>query len=266
MRETQNTATWLTFAVRPIHWFSHSRALGLVLRREAFAVRFCAAGVSPNERAIMWVGVVVLVVSLFYLWSSWSPRITSSPDRHRRAAMASAVPARVVGLIDRHPVAAVALAVPGTLVAIASMGTYPFVVVALLVLFGAALVLMDMYNSGHSGVERRMQVTAVAAKRNHQQRAGHARSPADQAVAQAQPNPPSVVVAAPPQLDLTQHLVSGQCDPGTNLIRLRLEFEAEAKAAEALAAQAEALAAEARARGIQLRLEEASAKPGPLPG
>lgn len=192
----------------------------------------------------MWVGVAVVVVSLIYLWSSWYPRIAC--------------------LIDRHPVVAVALAVPGTLVAIASMGAHPFVVLALLVVFGAALVVMELHNSGQSA--QRMRLTAVAEKRNHQRGAGHARSPGDQARAAAPQNAPSVVAAAPPPMELTKPLVSDQGDAGTNIIRLRLEFEAEAKAAEALAAQAEALAEEARARGIQLRLEaEASAEPVALP-
>jgi hypothetical protein len=112
------------------------------------------------------------------------------------------------------------------------MGAYPFVVVALLALFGAALVLMDIYNSGQSRVAQRTRVTAVAEMRNHQPRADHARSPGDQARAK---------------------------DP-------RLEFEAEVKATEALAADAEALAAEALARAIRLRLEaEANAKPVPPP-
>jgi uncharacterized protein HemY len=115
--------------------------------------------------------------------------------------MASTVPTSIVGLIERRPHAAVALAVPGTIVAIASMGAYPFVVVALLVLFGVALFLMDLFSSGHSRVEQRMRVTAVAQERNHQQRAGHARSRGDQAKAQAQPNNPGVVAAVPPPMD-----------------------------------------------------------------
>jgi hypothetical protein len=165
------------------------------------------------------------------------------------------VPARIVGLIDQHPHAAVALAVPGTIVGIASVAAYPFVFVALLVLFGVALVVMDLYNRGQRGVEQRTQVTAVREKRNYQQRAGQPRAGADQARAPAARNGPGVVAVALPQLGLSQRFSSGQCDTGIEFIRPRLELEAEAKAAEALAAKAEALAAEVRARAIRLRLQ-----------
>jgi hypothetical protein len=189
------------------------------------------------------------------MWSSWSPRNISWPDRHRWAAKASTVPARIVSLIDRHPHAATALAVPATLVGIASVVAYPYVFGALLLLAGVALVVLDLYNRGQTEGEQRTQVAAVAEKRNHQQPAKHTRALAEHARAQPQPNGPGVAVAASPKLDLMNRLVSGERDPGTEVVQPRLELEAEARAAEALAAKAEALALEARARAIRLRLK-----------
>jgi colicin import membrane protein len=189
------------------------------------------------------------------MWSSWSPPIISWPDRHRWAAKASTVPARIVSLIELHPHAAAALAVPATLIGIASVAAYPFVFVALLVLAGVALVVMDMYAMGQTEAQQRTQVAAVAEKRNHQQRADLTRSLVEHARAQAEPNGSGVVVAASPKLDLMKRLVSGERDPGTQFIGPRLELETEARAAEALAAKAEALALEARVRAIRLRLK-----------
>jgi hypothetical protein len=108
----------------------------------------------------MWVGVVVVVVSAHYLWWLWRPRITSWPDRRPWAATASTVPAGIVGLIERHPEAAVALAVPGTIIGIAGVAAHPFVFVPLLVLAGAALVMIRLYNRGQRGGQQRMWVAA----------------------------------------------------------------------------------------------------------
>jgi hypothetical protein len=70
------------------------------------------------------------------------------------------VPTRIVRLIDRHPEAAVALAVPGTIVGLAAVAAYPFVFVPLLVVFGIALVVIEIYNRGQSAPEQRTLVQA----------------------------------------------------------------------------------------------------------
>jgi hypothetical protein len=62
--------------------------------------------------------------------------------------------------MDRHPEAAVALAVPGTIIGIAGVVAHPLVFVPRLVLAGAALVMIGLYNRGQRGGQLRMWVAA----------------------------------------------------------------------------------------------------------
>ncbi|ATO61763.1 hypothetical protein LIX17_04985 [Mycobacterium avium subsp. hominissuis] len=74
----------------------------------------------------------------------------SWPDRHPRAAVAFAAPARIVYLGERNPTAAMALGVPGTLIALAAVAAYPFVFVPALILLSVALLASARYLETHS--------------------------------------------------------------------------------------------------------------------
>ncbi|WP_347881627.1 hypothetical protein [Mycobacterium senriense] len=67
------------------------------------------------------------------------------PDRYQQAAVAFAVPARIVTLSEKHPTAALALMVPGSLIAMAAVAAYPLVFVPLLIVLTAAMVAAVRY-------------------------------------------------------------------------------------------------------------------------
>lgn len=72
------------------------------------------------------------------------------PDRYQQAAVAFAVPAKIVSLSERHPTAALALTVPASLIAMAAVAAYPLVFVPSLVLLAVALVASIRYEEART--------------------------------------------------------------------------------------------------------------------
>ncbi|OSC32161.1 hypothetical protein B8W69_03225 [Mycobacterium vulneris] len=72
------------------------------------------------------------------------------PDRYQQAALAFAVPARIVSLSEKHPTAALALMVPGSLIAMAAVAAYPLVFVPLLILLALAMVASVRYEDART--------------------------------------------------------------------------------------------------------------------
>lgn len=72
------------------------------------------------------------------------------PDRYQQAAVAFAVPARIVTLSEKHPTAALALMVPGSLIAMAAVAAYPLVFAPLLILLTVAMVAAVRYEDART--------------------------------------------------------------------------------------------------------------------